>query len=153
MYCTTWTLTKRLEKKLYSNCTRMQRAILNKFWRQHPTKQQLYGHLPPITKTIQVKQTRHIGHCWRSEDKFMTYSCGPHHMDEQRQNNQLEPTYNSSVPIRDVALKTSREQWTIETGGERGSGRSVLAAHHHHHHDIRTSTDCYIVIYSIITTQ
>ena len=53
--CTTWTLTKRLEKKLNSNYTRMLRAILNKSWRQHPTKHQLYGHLPPITKTIQVR--------------------------------------------------------------------------------------------------
>ena len=28
----------------------MLRAILNKSWRQHLTKPQLYGHLPPITK-------------------------------------------------------------------------------------------------------
>ena len=49
---TTWTLTKRLEKKLDSNYTRMLRAVLNKSWRQHPTKQQLYGHLSPITKII-----------------------------------------------------------------------------------------------------
>ena len=35
--CTTWTLTKRLEKKLDSNYTKMLRAILNKSWRQHPT--------------------------------------------------------------------------------------------------------------------
>ena len=34
--CTTWTLTKRLEKKLDGNYTRMLRAILNKSWRQHP---------------------------------------------------------------------------------------------------------------------
>ena len=53
--CTTWTLTKRLEKKLDGNYTRMLRAILNKSWRLHPTRHQLYGHLPPITKTIQVK--------------------------------------------------------------------------------------------------
>ena len=50
--CTTWTLTKRTEKKLDSNYTRMLRAILNKSWRQHLTKHQLYDHLPPITKTI-----------------------------------------------------------------------------------------------------
>ena len=50
--CTTWTLTKRPEKKLNGNYTRMLRAILNKSWRQHPTRHQLYGHLPPITKTI-----------------------------------------------------------------------------------------------------
>ena len=63
--CTTWTLTKRLEKKLDGNYTRMLRTILNKSWRQHPTKHQLYGHLPLITKTIPVRQTRHAGHCWR----------------------------------------------------------------------------------------
>ena len=53
--CTIWTLTKRLMKKLDGNHTRMLRAILNKSWRQHPTRHQLYGHLPPITKTIQVR--------------------------------------------------------------------------------------------------
>ena len=69
--CTTWTLTKRLEKKLDGNYTRMLWAILNKSWRQHPTRHQLYGHLPPITKTIQVRRTRHAGHCWRSRDEFI----------------------------------------------------------------------------------
>ena len=72
MLCTTWTLTKRLEKKLDGNYTRMLRAILNKSWRQHPTKHQLYDHLPPITKTIQVRRTRHAGHCWRSRDELIS---------------------------------------------------------------------------------
>ena len=70
--CTNWTLTKRLEKKLDGNYTRMLRAILNKSWRQHPTRLQLYGHLPPITKTIQVRRTRHAGHCWRSKDELIS---------------------------------------------------------------------------------
>ena len=70
--CTTWTLTKWLEKKLDDNYTRMLRAILNKSWRQHPTRHQLYGHLPPITKTIQVRWTRHAGHCWRSKDELIS---------------------------------------------------------------------------------
>ena len=70
--CTSWTLTKRLEKKLDSNYTRMLRAILNKSWRQHPTRHQLYGHLLPITKTIQVRRTRHAGHCWRSRDELIS---------------------------------------------------------------------------------
>ena len=70
--CTTWTLTKRLEKKLDGNYTRMLQAILNKSWWQHPTKHQLYGHLPPITKTIQVRRTRHAGHCWRSRDELIS---------------------------------------------------------------------------------
>ena len=67
--CTTGPLTKRLEKKLDGNYTRILRAILNKSWRQHPTKHQLNGNLPPITKTIQVRRTRHAGHCWRSGDE------------------------------------------------------------------------------------
>ena len=53
--CTTWTLTKWLEKKLDGNYTRMLRAILNKSWQQHPTRHPLYSHMPPITKTIQAR--------------------------------------------------------------------------------------------------
>ena len=70
--CITWTLTKRMEKKVDGNYTRMLRAILYKSWRQNPTKQQLYGHLPPITKTIKVRRTRHAGHCWRSRDELIS---------------------------------------------------------------------------------
>ena len=70
--CTPWTLPKRLEKKLDSNYTRMLQAILNKSWRQHPTNHQLYGHLPLITKTFQVRRTRHAGHCWRSRDELIS---------------------------------------------------------------------------------
>ena len=49
----------------------MLRAILNKSWQQHPTRHQLYGHLPPIAKTIQVRRTRHTGHCWGSRDELI----------------------------------------------------------------------------------
>ena len=129
--CTTWTLAKRLEKKLNGNYTRMLRAILNKFWRQHPTKHQLYGHLPPITKPIQIRRTRHAGHCWRSRDALIsdvllwnsTYG-------RAKQDDQLEHTYSSYVRIRDVALKTCQRRWTIGKSGERGSGISVLVARH-----------------------
>ena len=70
--CTTWTLTKRLEKKLDDNYTTMLRAIVNKPWRQHSTRHQLYGQLPPITKTIQVRRTRHAGHCSRRRDELIS---------------------------------------------------------------------------------
>ena len=46
-------------------------SVINKSWQQHPTRHQLYGHLPPITKTIQVRRTRHAGHCWRSRDELI----------------------------------------------------------------------------------
>ena len=50
----------------------MPQAILNKSWWQHPSRHQLYGHLPPITKTIQVRRTRHAGHCWRSKGELIS---------------------------------------------------------------------------------
>ena len=49
-------------------------------------------------------------------------------MDEQRQDDQQEPIHNIFVLIQDLALKIYREQWTIGSGGERGSGRSMLPA-------------------------
>ena len=58
-------------------------------------------------------------------------------MDEQRQDDQLEPTYNSSVPMQDVALKTYQERWTIEKSGGRGSGRSTLVAPHDDDNDFK----------------
>ena len=61
-----------MEKKLDSNYTRMLQAILNKSLRYHPTKQQLYRHLHLIMKTIQVRWTRHVGHCWRSKDELIS---------------------------------------------------------------------------------
>ena len=104
--CTTWTLTIRLEK-LDGNYTRMLRAILNKSWRQHPTRHQLYGHLPPITKTIQVRRIRHAGHCWRSRDELIRdVLLWTPHMAVQKQDDQHEHTFSSYARIRDVVLKT-----------------------------------------------
>ena len=60
-----------MEKKLDGNFTRILQEILNKPWRQHPTKQQFYGPLPPITKTIKVRRTRHAGYCWRSKEELI----------------------------------------------------------------------------------
>ena len=51
-------------------------------------------------------------------------------MDEQRQDDHLEPTHNSSVPIQDVALKTCQKLWTIEKGGGKESGIAVLMTQH-----------------------
>ena len=128
--CTTWTLTKRLEKKLDGNYTRMLRAILNKSWQQHPTRHQLYGHLPPITKTIQVRRTRHAGHCWRSRDELIrdVLLWIPTHGRAKAGWPARRRTFSSYVRIRVVVLKTYLGWWTIGRSGERGSGISVLPA-------------------------
>ena len=53
------------------------------------------------------------------------YYYGPLHMAEQKQGDQLEPTYSNSARIRRVALRTCRKEWTIGRGGEKGSWISV----------------------------
>ena len=129
---TTWTLTKRLEKKLDGNYTRILRAILNKSWRQHPTKHLLYGHLPPITKTIQIRRTRHAGHYWRSRDDLImdvllwtpTYGRAKAGRPARTYIQQLCEDTGCSLE------KTCQKRWTIGKSGERGSGISVLAARH-----------------------
>ena len=64
-------LTKSI-KKLDGNYTRMLRAILNISRKQHPTKQQLYGSLPPISQTIKEKRARFSSHCCRSKAEIIS---------------------------------------------------------------------------------
>ena len=100
----------------------MLRAVLNKSWRQHPTRHQLYGHLPPITKTIQVRRTRHVGHCWRSKDELIsdvllwtpTYGCAKAGRPARTYIQQLCEDTGM------VNLKTCRRRWMIGRSGERG---------------------------------
>ena len=113
-WCTTWTLIKHIEKKLDGHDTRMLRAILNVYWSPHHTKQLLYNHLPPIRKTIQDRQTRHVGHCWRNRDELISdvLQWNPIHGRAkagrpartyiQQLSADTGPTYNSSVPIQDL---------------------------------------------------
>ena len=59
-------------KRLDENNTRMRCVVLNKSWKQHPTKQQPYGHLSSLLQTIHVKQTRQAEHCWKSKDVLIS---------------------------------------------------------------------------------
>ena len=68
--CTTWTLTKHMEKKL--DWQQHKNAASNFEQVLEATNHQLYGHRHPITKTIQVRQTRHAGHCWRSRNELIS---------------------------------------------------------------------------------
>ena len=54
--CTTWTLTKCIEKKLDGNYMRMLQAILNKSWKQHFTKQQLMATYHPSQRPSKLDE-------------------------------------------------------------------------------------------------
>ena len=128
--CTTWTLTKRLGKKLDGNCIIMLRAILNKSWRQHTTRHQLYGQLPPITKTIKAIRTRHAGYCCRSKDELIsdvllwTPAYGQAKTGRQARTYIQQLCEDTECSPEDLPeAMNDREKWQ-----ERGSGISVLAA-------------------------
>ena len=75
------------------------------------------------------RRTRHAGQYWRSRDELISdiFLWTPSH-GRAKANDQLKPIYNSSMLIQDIALKTYREQWTIEKRSGRGSGRFALEA-------------------------
>ena len=124
LFCTV----KWLQVSLY-NSYKLSSVI---YLRQHSTKHQLYGHLPPITKTIQVRRTRHAGHYWRSRAELISdvLLWNPTYGRAKAGQQAIEHTYSSYVKIQDVALKTWLRWWMIGKSGERGSGISVLAARH-----------------------
>ena len=150
---TTWNLTERLEKKLDGNSQDL-RAILNKSWQQHPTRHQLYGHLPPITKAIQVIQSRRAGHCWRSRDELISDVL------------LWTPTHGRAKAGRPA--RTYIQQLCEHTGcspedlpeamndrksGERWSGISVLPARHDDDdddEDLTIPVSCFKFIHTIL---
>ena len=95
-----------------------------------PHKHQLYGHLPPITKTIQVRRTRHAGHCWRSRDELIrdvTLMDPPQH-GRAKQDDQHEHTFSSYVRITGCCPEDLPRAMNDREECERGSGISVLPA-------------------------
>ena len=134
--CTTCTLTKHKEKKLDGNCIRNAASCNEQML--ETTKQQLYDHLPLISKTIQSGWTRHAGHCVKSKDElisdFLLWT--PSHW--RRRVGWPARTY-----LQQLCVDTgcSMQWWTIEMGNERGSRKSMLAACH---------DDIYIYIYIYI---
>ena len=133
--CTTWTLTKRMEKKLDGNYTRRL---------QHPTKHQLYGKLPPITKTIKVRRTRHAGYCWRCRNELISdvLLWTPSH-------SWAKSGWPARTYIQQLCEDTGcRPDDLPEAMNEREkSVISVLAARHDDKDDTLTHTHTYIYIY------
>ena len=63
---------KCLEKKLDGNYSKMLSTVLTNPGSSIPKKQQLYGYLPLTSQIIHVWWIRHVGHSWRSWEKFLS---------------------------------------------------------------------------------
>ena len=88
-----------------------------------------YVTLPPITKLIQIRRTRHAGHCWRSKDELISdvLPWTPSHGGAKV--GRPAGTYTQQLCVdTGCSLEDLPEAMADETGSERGSGRSMLAA-------------------------
>ena len=94
-------------------------TVLNKSWKKPSTKQQLYGHLPPISQTIQVKWARHAGHSWRKQDKLKSdfFFSGLLHMNRVVLANWQKLKFISSVQTYRNYKKADRDKWQDRVKG------------------------------------
>ena len=120
-----------MKKKLDINNRRILRAILNKPWRQHPTKKRLYGHRPNITKTIRVRRTRHTGFCRRKRDELISDILLWTPLHGIAKAGRPARTYIQQL-CTDTgwSLEDLSKRWTIERSGGSGTGMSMLMVRH-----------------------
>ena len=92
------------------------------------TRQQLYGHLPLISKIVQVRQMTCESPLKKQKLTSMTFFYGPQHIDVPVLGNSQELSYISSMWTLNVIWSTCQEQWMIVTDGrERESGKFMLS--------------------------
>lgn len=68
----TWTMKKDLQDRLDGTYTRLLMRVQNISWREHKTKAQIYGDIPPISVTVAQRRARFAGHCYRAKDQVVS---------------------------------------------------------------------------------
>ena len=107
--CTTWTLTKRIEKKtkweLHKNAWSYFEQILEATPHETAAVLLLTSHL----KNIKIWRTTHAGDCWRSKDELISDVL------------LRTPAHGRASSIRklDIVWMTCRKRWVIGTNRER----------------------------------
>ena len=88
-------------------------CFLNQFWKQQPTNQQLYGHLPPIAQTMQIRQATHAGHCCRKKrtNSWLMFSKWHLHMSIPVLAMHQKLIFISSARILDALQWSYQERW------------------------------------------
>ena len=66
----TWTLKQKNQKRLDGTYTNLLRIVQNTHSSEHPTKERIYGDLPPISDTLSRRRLLFAGRCLRAEDEI-----------------------------------------------------------------------------------
>ena len=68
----TWTLSAKQQRRLDGCYTRLLRRVQNLSWKNHPTLDTIYGHLPKISSTLRKRRVQFAGHCARASDELVS---------------------------------------------------------------------------------
>ena len=68
----TWTLSRKIEKRLDGTYTRLLMRAKNLPWQSHPTRQQIYGNLPSVSSLVRSRRVQFAGHCHRASSEVVS---------------------------------------------------------------------------------
>ena len=68
----TWTLSRKLEKRLDGTYTRLLMRVQNLSWKRHPTRREIYGTIPPVSAIVKARRVQFAGHCLRAENETIS---------------------------------------------------------------------------------
>ena len=114
--CETWTLSKRMEKRLDGVYTRLLMRVQNLSWKRHPTKQVIYGDLPPVSSIVRSKRAQFAGHCFRATTEIISSLVlwKPKSVGRRSRKLSFVDTLKRDTNLQDQDLKTAmldRECW------------------------------------------
>ena len=132
---------KRARWKLHNNAA----CCFEQLKEATPRKQHLFdGHFHPISQTVQLRRTRHAGHCWKKKDEFISgFFKEPLDITSV---DRPARTYINFLRTLDIIWSTGRERW------QRGRKIRAVSAtwgydESHTHTHTHTHTHIYIYIY------
>ena len=112
----TWTLSKKLEKRLDGTYTRLLMRVQNISWKSHPTKTYIYNTLPPVSSLVQTRRVRFAGHCCRADQEVISdlLMWKPNSENKRGRKLTYPDVISSDVGLKQEDLKTAmmdREVW------------------------------------------
>ena len=68
----TWTLSKKLERRLDGTYTRLLMRAQNLSWKRHPSISDIYGNLPRVSALVRSRRVQFAGHCYRAKNEVIS---------------------------------------------------------------------------------
>ena len=65
-----WTITNKLEARLDGCYTRLLTMVLDLNWKDHPTKEEIYGNLPKVSEVVRERRLNFTAHCSRRQNEL-----------------------------------------------------------------------------------